>query len=594
MPKTTPSILLFSFVLSFFGTAQPIVERDSTALFQTHYSSKKYTVNDVEVLTQELEEFLQLDEFELILLHKKSSPVGTQHFLYSIGFKTIEIDQFAIKFNFNKEHQLVHFFLPQGFHSLVKSTNLPTQFSEVYPSNKHNLKEVRSSKKWSWIEQKLVPTVVIEGINTSGEHMAITESINGIIRQQQLSVNHHATETDTTIQGFAFLPDPITPTGESYGGMYSDNNDENNLQLTNARSPVESVGTFENDTFYLRNPYVQIHEHSFPIEPLVTSLNGQFDFTRDSTGFEQFMIVYHISNFAQYVENLGYLEVNYSIQADPHALNGSDNSSFSFFTFPPVLNFGIGGVDDAEDADVIIHEYGHALSYGITPGTNSGVERSAMDEAFGDYLAASHSKQFTAFDVDLVFNWDGHNEFWGGRSVATNDFYPTDLEGDIYLDADIWSAALMAIQNAIGRENTDRILFQSMYNYASNMSMSQAAALLIEADDLLFSGTYKNTICQILSQRGLLNNCELVSTGNEASENVTHPPKAFWNAHNEVVIKSAKNMRSITFISPVGTEIQSYVITGKEARLPAPKKLRWMIISGTYADETPFQIKVAH
>lgn len=592
MRRALPFLLFLALISPILSSAQNLIERENSALFKIEKSGKIFSLNHPDLLTQELKEFFHLDGFELNLLHKKTSPAGTQHLLYSIGFKSIQINDFTLKLNFNAAHQLVHYFLPPAFYQLVQSTERPTQFSEVNPTAHDGLREIRTSKKWCWKNRKWVPTVYIEGIDSNGEHIAILESENGVVSRQQLSVNHHSTEIDTTIKGYVFLPDPLTPTGQIYGGSWSDNNDQNTTNLTQARSLVESQGFFENDTFYLSNPYVQIHEHSFPIEPLVTSLNGNFNFTRDTTGFEQFMIVYHISHFAQYVENLGYLEVDYSIQADPHALNGSDNSSFSFFTSPPVLNFGTGGVDDAEDADVIIHEYGHALSHGLAPGTNSGLERRAIDEAFGDYLAASHSKLFTVFNVDDVFNWDGHNEFWDGRTVATNDLYPTDLEGDIYLDADIWSAAMMAIQNAIGRENTDQLLFQSMYNYSANMSMSQAAVLLIEAEDLLFSGTYKNTICQILNQRGLLNNCQLVSTGNERVPTEKGPPKAFWNAHNQIEITSAQTMRSIAFISPVGTQLNSFQVSGKKLNLPAPNELRWMIISGTYADETPFQIKV--
>ena len=58
------------------------------------------------------------------------------------------------------------------------------------------------------------------------------------------------------------------------------------------------------------------------------------------------------------------------------------------------LLFGEGGVDDAEDADVIIHEYAHAISYAASPETNSGTERRGLDEGLGDYFAAIYSYQY--------------------------------------------------------------------------------------------------------------------------------------------------------------------------------------------------------
>ena len=47
--------------------------------------------------------------------------------------------------------------------------------------------------------------------------------------------------------------------------------------------------------------------------------------------------------------------VNYAIDVDCHGFNGGDNSAFNPGTNPPSIVFGQGGVDDAEDADVIIH-----------------------------------------------------------------------------------------------------------------------------------------------------------------------------------------------------------------------------------------------
>ena len=49
------------------------------------------------------------------------------------------------------------------------------------------------------------------------------------------------------------------------------------------------------------------------------------------------------------------------------------------------LRFGKGGVDDAEDAEVILHEYGHAIHFSQNFGF--GGEGGAISEGFGDYWA---------------------------------------------------------------------------------------------------------------------------------------------------------------------------------------------------------------
>ena len=52
------------------------------------------------------------------------------------------------------------------------------------------------------------------------------------------------------------------------------------------------------------------------------------------------------------------------------------------------LRFGKGGVDDAEDAEVILHEYGHAIHFSQNFSFAS-EEAGAISEGFGDYWAVT-------------------------------------------------------------------------------------------------------------------------------------------------------------------------------------------------------------
>ncbi len=110
--------------------------------------------------------------------------------------------------------------------------------------------------------------------------------------------------------------------------------------------------------------------------------------SRSDDAFEQVMVVYHITRWNQYLDSLGYDSVlNYAIHVDPQALNGQDQSMFNFGYNPARLYFGEGGVDDAEDADVIIHELSHAISHGAAPNTNTGTGKTArLTRHSGDYL----------------------------------------------------------------------------------------------------------------------------------------------------------------------------------------------------------------
>jgi len=209
---------------------------------------------------------------------------------------------------------------------------------------------------------------------------------------------------------------------------------------------------------------------------------------------------------------LGFQNItSFQLEVDPHGT--TDDNSFFATTNPPRIIFGVGGVDDAEDADVIVHEYGHAISYSVSPNTNNGFERNALDEGFGDYLAASYSRHLSAFRWGEVYTWDGHNEFWPGRTAANNKFYPDDLGNNFYLGGEIWAAALMEAWPILGKENMDRLVVQMMYSTASNLSLRDAAQLLLQAESQLFNGQYQDDLFLILANRGLIESFETSIVG---------------------------------------------------------------------------------
>ena len=138
-----------------------------------------------------------------------------------------------------------------------------------------------------------------------------------------------------------------------------------------------------------------------------------------------------------------------------------DNSHYSPSTKD--LTFGTGGVDDAEDAEIIAHEYGHAIQDDQVPGWGESHEGGSMGEAFGDYLAAS-------FFADLkpqilgptLGNWDAVS--YSGdeppclRRLDSNKKYPKDIVGEVHADGEIWSACLWELRAALGRNTSDKLI----------------------------------------------------------------------------------------------------------------------------------------
>ncbi|MCF8278719.1 MAG: T9SS type A sorting domain-containing protein [Flavobacteriales bacterium] len=447
---------------------------------------------------------------DLVLTHEVSSPKG-KHYLFSQTINGHRVFRGSVKMNVSNDGRVLSIF----DHTFSVSDNIDLDFPDHAAYNEglmvhyaepgngaldhYNLEEMYMESNG-----EMLPVIRLEVIESTDRYyeLILNKDVKVIYQNDLLS---YAEPQDSTVTLWVFNPDPLTSANQAYGAPYADNSDQDVLELNAERIPAQSKLTFQDDIFYLKSDFVSIEEFSFPDVAPVTSSSPEFNYTRAEAGFEDVNAFYHINYFQQYIQSLGFTNlVNYQIWVDTHALNGSDNSNFNGGFSPPRLSYGEGGVDDAEDADVIIHEYGHAISNSAAPGTNNGGERKAIDEALGDYFASSYSRFISPNRWSDVFTWDGHNEYWQGRSSVSTDHYPENLQNNLYSDADIWSATIMQIWGDIGREVTDAIMMQTCYSFAEGMTMPQAAVLFLQADTLLFGGANFIPIRQRMFDRGLI------------------------------------------------------------------------------------------
>jgi len=71
------------------------------------------------------------------------------------------------------------------------------------------------------------------------------------------------------------------------------------------------------------------------------------------------------------------------------------------------LTFGTVGVDDAQDAEIILHEIGYAMQDAICPDFGQSTQAAAMGEGFGDYFAASFFAAMKPAALrPLLMSWD--------------------------------------------------------------------------------------------------------------------------------------------------------------------------------------------
>src|SRR5215218_9119473 len=94
------------------------------------------------------------------------------------------------------------------------------------------------------------------------------------------------------------------------------------------------------------------------------SLTNEFNYRRDDDRFEQVLAYYWVTEAQRYIQELGFGVTRRAINKESQDLRintfGQDNS-FSWDK-KDVIRLGKGGVDDAEDAEVILHELGPTRS----------------------------------------------------------------------------------------------------------------------------------------------------------------------------------------------------------------------------------------
>jgi zinc metalloprotease ZmpB len=480
---------------------------------------------NVSSLKSSLEDYLNVDgEFTLELQYHKSSP-GGEHFLFEQILDGKSIYRGDLKVNLSKSGQLISWY------------RFPIEYSEspsIQTSQPTNLDFLNAmlptiqEDVWFPMENGLLAAVRKEyHSNGSAIHVEVIEqpSSNEIIYWRDLNSYYHTFQADTNITVKVFNPDPLTTAQVNYGGVFSDQND-GDVSAINAQRQTKTVqASYSQGAFRLENPWIIMEDFESPSTAVPTSSTPSFDFTRSQSGFEDVNVFYHLTVFQFYMQSLGFQLVSSPISADAHGWNGADQSSFSPFAG---LSFGEGGVDDGEDADVIVHEYGHAISYDASPNSNSGVERQTLDEAWGDYLAVSYSKSLNPHNWGNVFSWDGHNPFWPGRDAVTNKNYQSvSFNFNIYEHTDLWSGVLMEIQQQIGRSACDKVVLQGLYHSAFNMSFSDAALEIMAADTLLHFGQNAMAIYNGFNSRGILN-IPNIGIGNE---NLTESGISVFNSY---------------------------------------------------------------
>ncbi|HEY0065612.1 MAG TPA: hypothetical protein VGC21_26080 [Telluria sp.] len=340
--------------------------------------------------------------------------------------------------------------------------------------------------------------------------------------------------------GLAFDPDPRTTLNN------------NTLTDTSAASAFDAAYqtktladlTVTGGVYKLSGPYVNLKNIEAPATGPSTTTNGVWTAKRGNNAFDDTNVYFHLDQNQRYIQSLGFTGtksiINRPLDVDTDGVNGDDNSHYSRGA-TDYLAFGHGCVNDSEDADVILHEYGHAIQANINPSWSGG-DTGGMGEGFGDYWAGSYSysrPNGSVYHPEWVFSWDGHGACWDGRLLnRTNAWYNSSKtygahtsvteNGVTFQSDELWSAPLFEAMKALlaagkPRANIDKIILEAHFGLGSGVKMPVMATSIVNAAKALYPGdlAYANTFQAKFEAQKILSNVVVGPTINETESNNT-------------------------------------------------------------------------
>ncbi|WP_457031452.1 M36 family metallopeptidase [Kitasatospora sp. P5_F3] len=331
---------------------------------------------------------------------------------------------------------------------------------------------------------------------------AVLASVAGVAAPPALAAG---TPAATTATGRIFMVNPVQSSGDQKltDGKDADSAVPASAYATVALRNLDASGSLSGRWAVVRS------ETGTPAR----SGTGDFRYTRNADQFEQVMAYFWVNEAQEYLQSLGFGTELPGANDRPQNVRlnqwGADNS---FFTDKKdEIRFGKGGVDDAEDAEVIVHEYGHAVHEAQVPGFGSSEEAGSIGEAWGDYLAVS-----VGLAADAKYGWPRNTPEacvgdWDSvsytsttphclRRIDSGKVY-ADKVGEVHADGEIWSQALYDIRKALGARTADRIIVNAQFSFAPDTSFTAAALTTVATARAMYGDKAAATVRQAFAAR---------------------------------------------------------------------------------------------
>jgi hypothetical protein len=508
------SLNMFSQELDYF-----VKNRTSNLNFHNNNStSTKKASSNFFVLSNQKYSGMQINE---VRDHKRFKILNQTH-------NNVEIYSATIKINYDNNDNVIFYNDNTINYKIIDNGDFPEIDLVPHFSNIKSLSILESKKVYYPIsENEIIPALKVFFESDNKSYLSIFNKEYDIIYNIDLSIEKDI--NTRTANALVFMPDPITSAETVYGGNFAHNNGISNSVIEAEQKNVTIECKYENGIYYLENDFVKIVNFSSPNWGVVTSADGNFNFNRSQIGFQQVNAFYHINSIKKLINSYGFIDaVDYAISVDADGEDGDDNSHFHSYSTESDSRLEFGAyytegskymehVPDAEDAEVVVHEYTHAIINSYSRDRDT-YERQTLEEAMADYIAVSYATGISEFNWQNVFKWDGHNEFWAGRKAVSTKCYNTITFSSIYEHTDIWVAPLMDLFFEIGKEKTDKLVLHTITGLDRNTSMEQAALIMMKMDSTYNNHENAITIFNAFKKYCILNDSHLADEDFEFSK----------------------------------------------------------------------------